>query len=1288
MATTETVPALATARLPFSLSQNEVWLDQASWPDSPHLNIGGGAFLEGTFDLACFREALRLLVAENEALRLAPLPEGGQRLLDVYNPILNIVDCSTAEDPRTAMRDWWNQDMHRPFPLDGTPPWKFTLLRGGENLHGLTIRFHHVVMDGWGTVLVMRRWSEIHNALATGNTPPPHAGRSYQAAIAESLAYRDSPAYASDADYWRSQLPSLPLPLIERRWRPASADQLPVAHVCTQRIPRDGYTRLTRFAAAHGVTPFTVLLAALAIYFARIGNRCDIVIGVPHLNRTGKRHNHTLGMFVGVVPLVLDIDPGLPLDTLLTGIGNQLRSALRHPRYPLSALGRDLQMIRQGRDTLCDVLLSFERQDYALHFGDARLCDSRQLFSGLARYPLGVTVCEFHPGDDLELILEASAACFDADHAGLIGHRLWWLLENMLARPNPTVTELDLLPASERRTLLDGQQPFPLAASQATRQPFICRFAQQAAEQPHANALVWDGGAMDYGDLDRRTSQLAARLRRLGVNRNTVVAFAFERSPEMILALLAIARAGAAFLPLDSDAPRERLRDLLDDSRAVALLIPAEQHPRLGHLHSQTLVVDMAMTAGTAPPSASWSPPAPEDLAYVLFTSGSTGRPKGVMIEHAALSQRLAWLSETYGIGPEDRSALATQITFDPALIELCLPLIHGASIALPPPGRLLPETLAAFAARHAVSFIAFVPATLHRFTQAAAHCPDLRLRVACCGGEVLPPEVARQFMRATNARLFNVYGPTETAIFATAWPCTGEDLGTPLPVGRPIAGTQVYILDPQLRPLPFYETGEIYLGGVVARGYLNRPDLDREAFLDNPFPPGGRLYRTGDLGWLNTTGTLHFVGRRDRQIKLRGYRIEPGEIEAALLACDGVRQAAVKRVTLDGKDALHAWVAMPAGGSVAAVQEQLRRRLPDYMLPAALLALPALPESQTGKIDYSRLPTQRPAAARQPARAPHGPFERTLLSLWEQALARQPLRVTDNFFDCGGDSLAAIEILSGIHRLTGRRVPLYLLTENPTVEALAAVLSAQTTGENLLLPLGAGNGGPALFLAASGHGDYNRFSNLARVLAPPVTLHMLQPPGTGEFRTMPELAARYAEKILAQGSAPDFIAGFSVAGIAALETCRLLRLQGQPVHGLILIDTVYPGRFFRAARLWRLGNWLVRLFCLQDLRFNGRRLGTMFSDAGLVAQVRAIAGYRPKPLDIPVALIKSTGLLPWDRWAFRRWRPLFGERLREYTIAGMHGSVFAVEHVERLANTLRQAMRDIDDIADDHAER
>ena len=1277
---------------PLSTSQREVWMDQMAWPASTHLNIGGGIYLQGPLDVNLLHLALIRLTQENETLRLVPAADGTQVLLESFSPSLPVTELgevtaafdsdgtTDASAAKAAMRLHWQKTMQEPFVLGNGPLWRFALLRASPTLHGLSIQFHHMITDGWTTSLILQRWTAIYNTLKAGEEPVRPNSPDYLQFVEDSLQYKASDAFERDKQYWLSQVAELPAPLIERRVTSHGRQTLPVSHLVVQKIPRSAYQDLETFAIEQKVTPFNVFLAALTIYFARVGNQSRVVAGIPNLNRGGRRFRETMGMFVGVLAVGVDIKPDLTASELLSAIALTMRGALRHPRLPLSELGRSLEVIRSGRDGIFDVLLSFERQDYNLAFGGARLVDIHQTFAGFSRYPCSVTVCEFHDDEDVEVVVEASSDCFGAGEAALLGNRLWHVVQQIVAAPGVSIGELSLIPGDEQKQLLrDLQPPSP---KNLIREPFITLFERQASLRPDAVAVVWNQGRTTYQALNEKAERLASHLIAMNIGKDQIVAFAIERSVEMVIAVLGIAKAGAAFLPLDPDAPVGRIQEILELSGCVAFLIKSAQSERFGGLHQHALVIEKVLVEPSGTNQLRRPPPALRDMAYVLFTSGSTGKPKGVVIEHEALAHRLAWLTDAYAPTAADRSAQATQITFDPSLIELCLPLIHGGSVALPPPGRLLPESLADFAVNHGVTIMAFVPSTMSRFLDAAAGRPDLKLRVACCGGEVLSPELAKRFTSGTQGTLFNVYGPTEATIFATAWKIQPSSALTVLPIGKPIADARIYVLGPNLALLPLGVTGEVYIGGgALAREYLGRPDLTAAAFMADPFHQGGRIYRTGDRGWLDPDGTLQFIGRIDRQIKLRGYRIELGEIEAALLALPGVTQTAAKLVERDGKPHICAWVSPKIGQSNEVILQSLRMKLPSYMVPSILALLDELPESSAGKVNYHALQVPQAQVSVTVARQPGNELERELLTLWQKVLKRPQLHVEENFFDAGGDSLAAVSILTGIEKLIGRRVPMYLLTERPTVESLAAALNEGTATTGLLVNLEPAASVSAvemektapLYLAASGHGDLMRFQTLAKTLRGAPEVRMLQPPSASTVVRTVDLAALYADVVASQSVGPCYLAGFSVGGLAALETAIQLKQRGIDVKGLFLVDTIYPSRLWGGTILWRTMGWLVRHLHIQDLSMNGRRLGAMLNDPGLVGQVMAVSGYRASYFDGPTHLIKSQGLAStWDRLLFLGWRQHVGKMLLEHRVKGMHGSMFDLTNVEDLAKVIR----------------
>lgn len=1263
-------------RLPLSLSQQEVWLDQRAWPGSTHLNIGGAGFIDGPFDLSLFRQALQQLVDENEALRLVPLAEGGQLLLPQWPAELDVVDVSAVAEPLLAMRNGWTERIADPFPFDGRPPWRFTLFRHGDHLHGLSIQFHHLIMDGWGTSRIMQRWAELYNALAEGMPVPATNDPGYCAFIAESLEYRASPAFVKDGEFWAGQLRQLPPPLFTRRFPERDVGQLPRAHLHCQLLPRPDFARLAAFATEQGTTVFALLIAVFAAYLARAGEvRDEVIIGLPSLNRGGKRYRDTPGMFVGVFPLVVRLLPGMSFHQLLQAVSLALKTAVRHQRYPLSELARRLELIRHRRDSLFDVLFSFERQDYDLHFGAGKSFGACQTFSGLARYPLGITLCEFQAEQDVELHLEASPEYFSAAELAWLGQRLVHLAGRLVSEPERPLDEFPLCAAEELAALQRvAGSPLPPGLAGAG---YVELFRHQVMANPHARALLQDGCHLDYAQLDDWSTVIARRLRELGAAPNGIVALAIERSPAMIAALLAIGKAGAAFLPLDPDAPLARLEGILADAGAVALVVQPAQAGRFAALPVRQLIVGepALLTDQSALPL-----PELDSLAYVLYTSGSTGRPKGVMVSHRALAIRLAGISRLFAVNSADCSGQVTQLPFDPSLIEILVPLINGARIALPPPGRLAPQAIGPFAVSHEVTMMALVPATLRGLLDSLPDGQQCLLRVACCGGEILPPELVGRLRRGIGTQLFNVYGPTEAVIFASAWDCSQGNPDGPLPIGKAIEGARILVLDEKGRPLPFGVIGEICIGGEgLADAYLNQPAATGAAFITDPFVAGGRLYRSGDLGWLADDGVLHFVGRRDRQVKLRGYRVELGEIESTLLVLEGVRQAAVKLVDTSAGVRLQAWVA--SSSSADRLRSQLAGRLPDYMLPTAIACLPELPLGATGKIAYDLLPEIAGEVAEQNSRPPSGDLERSLLAIWRLALKNDRLGVTDNFFAAGGDSLAAIDILNGMETLLERPVPLFLLLEHPSVEQLARALAPAggEVGQDILLPLTPSAGRPAIYLAASGHGDLMRFRRLAEQLGTDFDVFMLQPPADETIASIDELAAMYARRILESG-APVLLAGFSVGGIAALETARQLQANAAKVGQVCLIDTVFPGVMLRSAVFWRILGWSARHLHVQQLSLNGRHLGALLSDRGLVAQINAIADYRPQVCKAPVSLIKSSGMLRWERWVFRPWRKLFAAGLQEREVPGLHGSLFEASNIGELAAMLRRLIDESND--------
>lgn len=1290
--------------LPLSLSQHQVWLDQQSHPGSAHFNIGGMGFVNGKLDLPQLTAALQQLVDESEALRLLPLTDGRQQLVSHWQqPLLDFYDLSDDPDAEKTAHDWWQASFLRPFILDGQHrPWCITLFRISEQHYGMTAQFHHLVMDGYSVALALRQLGAIYNNLSNSpdNNPPesspiwpPPGQRLYQQFIAESQAYANSDSCKLDGDYWHEILPELPPTLLQKRDGQSSSETngqstdttLALAHHHYDRIPWSEYQQLQKFAKHHKVTTFHLFIAALAIYFCRTFGKQEIVMGLPVLNRGGKRYKHTLGMYVAVIPLRINIAKTSHINELLPAIAKSLRRAYRYARYPLDKLVRELDMIKQGQDRLFDVVLSFEIHNFDVFFGDAPLQKTQQLCSSVARYPLTVSVCEFYEQSPVDILLESSADYFTAAETKQLGSRLHRLLMQMASTNETSVKQLQLLLDEEYYDQIVGrhadvpQHTDPL--------PFVVTFEHQAALRPSNIAIRWQSGEINYGSLNQQANRLAHRLMAVGVKKDLIVAVVLPRQAETIMAFLAVAKAGGAFVPLTPDAPTARLQKLIQISGAVAILTGQSSAEQLKVLGLPIIIIDNkdAPQYNSALPSS--NPKAPvnsDDLAYLLFTSGSTGTPKGVLMAHAPLARRLAWLARTFAITPKDVALQSIQLTFDPAMIEIFLPLTHGGSIALPPPGQIAPDDIARYAEDFAATHIIFVPTTLRYFNQNAKNHPKLKLRVAISGGEVLHRALAADFVKQTGAQLFNLYGPTEACVFATAlrFELNGND--DPLPIGQPVDDTQIYVLDDNLQLLPAGTPGEIFIGGnALARGYISNGtntdnDLTSQRFIADPFMSGQRMYRSGDNGYWNQEGQLCFVNRIDNQIKLRGQRIEPAEIETVLADIAFVLAAAVKKV---GNE-LHAWVVLKQPDSMSATQlhnllcQTLQQQLPEHMVPASFTRLSAMPRQVSGKLDYKALKPSPMLVSEEINNEvpPHNDLEKLLLNLFGQTLQSTSQDISSNFFKAGGDSISALNLLSSIDAQIGQRLPLSLLLQNPTVASLAmAIVQRQ---QPLLLDLSQHNGGAPVYLAASGHGDALRFAPLADALGDAFNLHMLQPPidrGYVAYHSIAELADHYVSMIEQHHhKTPPILAGFSIGGIAALEAARRLVGRGVPIGGLILIDTTYPLWLLRRSAMWRLSGWLVKTLRLQELSINQRTMGSLFGDPGLNSQIEALKSYQPTPFSLPTTLVISSGFNRWHRLLFKPWHKQFNGQLSEQHMAGFHGTLFAAEHVRALANIIR----------------
>jgi amino acid adenylation domain-containing protein len=747
------------------------------------------------------------------------------------------------------------------------------------------------------------------------------------------------------------------------------------------------------------------------------------------------------------------------------------------------------------------------------------------------------------------------------------------LLEGVVAHSASRISQFSMLSPAERNQIL--------VEWNNTRRAYPANFCihqlieAQVERLPDAIALVFEDEMLTYRELNNRANRLAYRLRELGVGAEIIVGIFAERSVEMIVALLATMKAGGAYLPLDPNYPIERLAFMLGEARPSVLLAQQDLVPKL----YAGRIVFLGEDFGAAKEANLNSGVQAENLAYVLYTSGSTGKPKGVMVTHRGVCNRLLWVQESFHLTPDDCMMLKAPLTFDVSVSELFWPLIAGARVVVAPPGlqgdsRYLLDAIC----ENGVTTLEFVPAMLAAFLEEKEVGRCLSLRRVISGGEGLPLDLQERFFAALpQAELHNSYGPTETTVDVTFWKCQPGVGDTRPPIGRPIANTQAYILDPAMQPVPVGVAGELHIGGVqVARGYLARPGLTAEKFVPNPFGRG-KLYKTGDLARWLPDGTIEYVGRVDQQVKIRGFRIEPGEIEAVLEQHPAVRHGVVvvREQAFDDKRLL-AYVA----GDLSelnnnALRDFLEAKLPRFMLPSSIIILENLPFNANGKVDRRALPEPIVVSREKASVPPRTALETQLVAIWEKVLRRQPIGITDNFFQLGGDSLRALRIFSEIEQTFGKRLPLGRLFEMATIEKLAQKLCAETRPEDWspLVAIQLHGKRPPFFGIHGGNGNvlfYRKFSEFIGKEQPFYGLQAQGLDGKPIARTSVEaIAAYYLEEMRkVQPHGPYLLGGYSFGGVAAYEIARRLRAAGEEVALLVLFDASNPAKPARV-RSW-----------------------------------------------------------------------------------------------------------------------
>jgi len=1033
--------------VPATRAQQEIWASaQMQREASLAYNESTSIRLRGTLDLGRLNRALARIFERHGALRATFSADGTSLCIATGKPVtLPLEDWSSLspEAREKRLAEARLAEVETPLDLINGPLVRMRLVRLQPEEHVFFFTGHHIIFDGWSSAVVL---DEL-DALYSGRDLPP----SFPFAT---YAREDAGADADEA-YWLQRLDPLPAPLdvpTDRprpRLRTFTAEREDV--VVSDALVAD----LRKMGAQHGASLVATFLAAFAAFLYRLTGQEDLVVGVPAAGQARVGQDRLVGHCVSLLPVRISVKPEQSFSDLLRSVRATFLDAIEHQRTTFGQLLAKLKLVRDpARIPLVPVVFNLDQGlgnfrfdgldlTYASH---PRTCETFELFINGTR-ATGQFVLETQYNVNL----------FDRETIRRRLAEFQTLLGAVARSPQQAVIDLPLLPEEERRRVL---VEFNQTATDFGPPGCLHQlFERQVDLAPDRVALVYEGKSLSYAELDRRANQLAHRLLRLGVKPNTCVAVFAERSLEMVVAIYGILKAGGAYLPLEPSDPRDRLSFVLQDAAPVAIVAQAAVASRLPPSSIPVVELDADNAAIAQEPTT--RPAAevqPDDLAYVIFTSGSTGRPKGVGNRHRGIRNRILWHSACFGSPRDERILQKTPFTFDVSVWELFWPLADGGRLVVAPPrAHQDPARLSELIQSAGITTIHFVPSMLAAFLEHAdlSHCSSLRRVVT--SGEALPYELQERFFQRLPAELHNLYGPTEAAVDVTHWACRrGDPLGL-VPIGKPVANTQIYILDSRMQPTPIGVPGELYIGGVqVAKGYLGRPELNARHFVPDPFAndPAARLYRTGDRARFLPSGDVDFLGRLDGQVKVRGLRIELEEIETVLADHPSIQKAAVRVHEVKAGDVRIVAFYVPAPGAdvqVTELRKHLRARLPDYMVPQSFVAIDKVPLTTSGKTDRKALvvPSDGPAGGADRV-APRTPTEKVLVEMWAELLGTPAERIsaTDNFFDLGGHSLLALQAVARVSTRLGRRLEprvMILNTLEQIAEGLAGPAAAQS---------------------------------------------------------------------------------------------------------------------------------------------------------------------------------------------------------------------------------------------------
>ncbi|CAM3907686.1 Dimodular nonribosomal peptide synthase [Vibrio aerogenes CECT 7868] len=1045
---------------PLSMAQRGIWFSQEVNPDAAAQVYKIAEYLEipGAIDVAVFEQAVRQAVQETESPHFVFQPSASgpvQSFKPVADWTFPVVSFCAEADPEAAARAWIDKFLAQPFDLENGPLYSFALLRISPDKFWYQPCFHHLVMDGFGGAVFSARVAEIYNALIQGDKPPACVMMPVKEALEVQQAYQNSKQFQRDRQYWLEQLEHRPAPVSLCRQQAECAAVIRKLDF----LPAQTTEKLRRLAQHYKAGLPQLLVTLIAMYLHRMTGEDDLMIGFPVTGRGSRALRSFQGMVSNVLPLRLMVDPAATLADLLEQVQRRILGMVRHQSYRGESLVTDLGLIAEN-SSLYSTVINILPFEYPMTFGGLPVTGTNLSLGPINDMSFNL----FDRGEEhgLALCIDANTALYD--EATVFSHfnrLMCFLNEAVLAGEETRIQDYPLLTDEERSLILTRWNHEPISL-----QPESCvhrMFEKQAALHPELTAVVHDGRMMQYCELNAKANQLAYFLRLSGIGPDKRVALCFDRGPDLLIAMLATLKAGGGYIPLDPAYPSERLQFILSDAQPDVLLSDdtvnwRERPEAIADLQWLNVKTDAFLWAQLPSDNLSQIRVKPENLAYIIYTSGSTGTPKGVMIEHRNLVNLIHWHNEAFEVHLGTCTSAVAGLGFDATVWELWPPLCAGATLFLPSLAISRdPDQLLQWWMSQPVE-VSFLSTPVAELAFARQLMPP-QLRVLLVGGDRLN----RSPQANTPFSLVNNYGPTETTVVATSGVIApGQPV---LDIGRPVGNTRIYILDDRQQLVPPGVTGEIYIGGAgVARGYVNLPQQTAERFLTDPFSdqPDARMYRSGDLARWQADGTIEYLGRNDSQVKIRGFRIELGEISTALQSFTGIQNAVVTVTENPARQKrLIAYYTRHQGADISneSLKAHLSALLPDYMVPAAYVALQQMPLTANGKVNYRALPAPDEAAfIHQVYAAPETVQEQQLAQMWQSLLGVEKIGRHDHFFELGGHSLLAVQLMEQL-RQAGYHLAVKALFDYPVLSELAVQLTQASRAEPVvpenLIPAG-----------------------------------------------------------------------------------------------------------------------------------------------------------------------------------------------------------------------------------------